>query len=127
MPAEDVAYLFPLALIFGLFAFKFLSSRVALSRARIAAEKSIRGYRGESASDPLFVDGSSAKVSLGSEEVIYGFFALDYYSRRFLIEYEGKHFLAIVTSGQEKPFMKLLDPARAELVSRHKEWTQSVA
>ncbi len=127
MLINDPTLVYPLALIGGLFGLKVLSSRSALARERAAAERLIRNYRGAATEGQLALDGALATVRCGNEEVRYGYFVLDHYSRRFLMEYEGNWFLAVVTKGQSRPFIKHLDAQRAALVSGYPEWTRSGA
>ena len=126
MTAQDTIPFLPLAFVAGLFLFTHFSSRRALARERSRAVEIIGQYKAKTTEGSIFLDCAKANVMFGSEDFKRGIFKLEHYSRRFLIEFEGRQFLAIVNSSQTKPFIKALEPNIAEVVSNHKEW-RSVA
>ena len=111
----------------GLFALRAISCRTDVKRHRAATLDSIKKCEWISPSGSINFESPQTVIKPGAEEIKYGLFRLDAYSRRFLIQHKDLHFLAIVTKGREKPYVKLLEPQRAVLVSRFSEWSTSVA
>ena len=111
----------------GLFALRAISCRTEVKRHRAATFDTIKNCEWISPKGSITFDSPQTIIKPGAEEIKYGLFRLDAYSRRFLIEHKDLHFLAIVSKDREKPYVKLLEPKRAELVSKFSEWSTSVA
>ena len=111
----------------ALFALRAISCRTEVKRHRAATLDTIKKCEWISPNGTITFDSAQTVIKPGAEEIKYGLFRLDAYSRRFLIQHKDLHFLAIVFKGRDKPYVKLLEPQRAELVSRFSEWSTSVA
>jgi hypothetical protein len=127
MNTEELTYLYPIATVFGLYGLKVLSCRSALQRQRSFALSAIVKYEWVSPDGRIIFSDKKLTIKPGAEEITYGFLRLEYYSRRFLIQYGELCFLAIVSKNEDKPYVKLLDANRAKLVSKFAEWSTSVA
>jgi hypothetical protein len=110
---------------FGLLGLNAFMSRAALRRNQAAAKAKVLGFRGYTSDGTLFVDATAAEVLSGPEEYEYGLLTVVRYSRRFLIKYENRHFLAIASTDRNAPYVRALDAERGELVAGFKEWSNS--
>ncbi|WP_164962532.1 hypothetical protein [Rubrivivax sp. JA1026] len=122
MSLADVVPFLPVILVVGALVLTFSSSRAEVQHQRGATAELIRQTKVQSTDGSLLIDGAIAEVAYGTEDIKYGFFSLQHYSRRFLLKQGDHQCLVIVTKGQPKPFIKLLDPQRADLVSASSEW-----
>lgn len=105
----------------------FVSSRACVRYERKSAFSRVKDFRGVDESGRTFLDGGRATIRPGTEQVTYGLFALQHYSRRFLVQDGDDRFLVVVTMGVDRPYVKQLDERSSELVAGFKEWGSGVA